>query len=66
MRMVLGKSWINRNSFRIIAGRLDNLRGHRVAQTVTRMVSETIQIVPEHPKMVPGGPGSVPEGSRIS
>src|SRR3954471_13253050 len=27
MRMVLGKSWINRNSFRIIVGRPDNSGG---------------------------------------
>ena len=48
------------------AGRLNNLRGHRVAQTVTRMVSETIQIVSEHPKTVPKGLGSVLEGSGMS
>src|SRR4051812_30986827 len=70
MRMVLGKSWINRNSFRLIGGRPENDRrtdaGHRAGWTITRIFPESIQIVLEHPKTVPGGLGSVPEGSRMS
>src|SRR4051812_31632034 len=70
MRMVLGKSWINRNSFRLIGGHPENDRrtdaGHRAGLSVTPIVLEPIQIVLERPKMVPEGLGSVPEGFGMS
>ena len=57
---------INRNSFRIIAGRTDKLSWSLGSFTITRMSSEPIQIALEHHKTVPEGSGSSSKGSGAS